>query len=135
VPGPHLRPLFQIAVERHRPAPPLEEADRAALEAEVEAGVQLVAFEPWVEHLAIAAPHLSQEEEVRPKLGAGAAAVLLPESVADVFDGVEAEAVHAGSLRPGELRVEEELRHLGALGAEVRQPAHAAGYVVCAALA
>ena len=41
--GAHLLARLQVAVEGHRPPPPLEPAESAALEREVEAGVHLVA--------------------------------------------------------------------------------------------
>src|SRR5205807_4667852 len=124
---------FEIAVEGDGAAAALEKGDHAAGKAEVEARVDLVRLEPGVEHLRVAAPHLAEEEETAAQLLAGAAAMLLPEFVADVLDGVEAEAVDARALRPAQLRVEQELHDVAPLGLEVGKAADAAGEVVAAA--
>src|SRR5437660_78265 len=100
MPRPHAAARFEIAVEGDGAAAALEKGDHAAGKAEVEARVDLVRLEPGVEHLRVAAPHLAEEEETAAQLLAGAAAMLLPEFVADVLDGVEAEAVDARALRP-----------------------------------
>ena len=79
-------------------------------------------------------PHTSpSRKKSLPTSVAGAAAVLLPEGVVHVLHRVQPEAVHAGALRPVELRVQEVLRHLGQLRLEVRQAGDARRHVVLAA--
>src|SRR6266403_5539590 len=135
VPGPDFLSHFQVPVERHGPAAALHEAQDVALEAEVEAGVHLVWLEPGLEHLGVCAKDLAKQEELRTQLGAGALAMLLPEGMVDVLDGVQPEAVDPRALRPGDLRIEQELRDFRLLSLEVGQPGEAAGEVVLSTIA
>ncbi len=134
VAGADLLARLQVAVEGDRPAAPLDEREGVPLEGEVEAGVHLVPLEPGVEDLRVAPPDLAEEEEALPDLVARPLAVLGPEVVGDVLDGVEAEAVDAEPLRPGDLGVEEVLRDLGVLGLEVGEAGDARREVVRAAV-
>ncbi len=68
--------------------------------------------------------------DLREQLAAGTLPMLLPEGVVHVLDGVEAEAVDAEPLRPGDLGIEEVLRDLGVLGPEVGEAGYARRDVV-----
>jgi len=64
-------------------------------EAVIKAGIDFALGKKWIERTRCSAPILSRQKEVFAGLGAGAAALLQPEAGLEMFESVQAKAIHA----------------------------------------
>src|SRR6202162_468257 len=133
MPRAHLAARLEVAVEGDGAAAAEEPPHDAPRKREIAPGVELVPLEPGLENAGVASPHFAEQEESLRELFTGPPTVLFPESMIEVLGRVEPEAVDAGTFRPSDLRLHQEVGDLGQLGLEVRQAGHARRHVVLTA--
>src|SRR6266508_4783551 len=111
----HLLARTKVVVEGDGSTAAEEPPHDAPRKREIKPGVDLVPLEPGIQHLRVPAPDLAQEEESLREFLPGPLPMLLPEGMVEVLDRVQPETVDAGTFRPSDLCLHQEVGDLGQL--------------------
>ena len=94
-PNKKYEPLQNQAILSNCPTATVYKNFAAIFEAVIKAGIDFALGKKGSNELAVPPPILSQQKEVFAGLGAGAAALLQPEVGLEMFESVQAKAIHA----------------------------------------